>query len=138
MLFRDRREQILESADRLAVSEKQVARLVQAVMHERQDPPLHINIQINEEVATTNEVQPVEGRVSRQIVPDEHAQIADLLLDSITSLDSFEVAREPPRVHTLQVGLGIETGPRRLDRSITQVRREDLDGQLSLLLGQRL
>ena len=68
-------------------AEEQEAGLVQAVVEGRQDPLLQRLVEVDEDVAAAHQIQLGERRVAGQVVPDEDAQIAHRLADSVPALD---------------------------------------------------
>src|SRR5688572_1859902 len=94
MLLVDRREDVVELADALATAEKKIARRVQAMVQEGQDSSLQLRVEVDEDVATADEVEFGERRIPREIVPHEHAKVADLLADAVAA---FRLLEEPSK-----------------------------------------
>ena len=82
MLFRNRLE-TFSRADRLGGSEKKHAPIAQGEMKERQDFVLRFRLEINEEIATANEINVGKGRVRQNIVNREHHAVAQFVGDLV-------------------------------------------------------
>ena len=93
VLLVQRREQIAKAADRLALPEKEVPRLAETVMQHRDDPPLQIDIEVDEHVAAADQIELGEGRVPREVVLDEDAEVANALADAVPAFDPIEELR---------------------------------------------
>ena len=73
MFLVDRDEELAISSDGFALAEEEVSWLVQAVVQHRHDPPLQVGVEVDEHVATADEIQLGERRIPREVVPHEHA-----------------------------------------------------------------
>src|SRR5690349_15492022 len=75
----DRREEIAVSRYRLRQAQEEIPVRLQGVMEDGHHPSLQIRIEIDEQVAAGDEVQPRERRIAQDAVGRENAEIADLL-----------------------------------------------------------
>ena len=63
--------------------------------------PLGTLVQIDEKIATTDEIQVREGWVPRHVVTREHTIFPDDFADLVTVFDFREESPEPPRLDVL-------------------------------------
>src|SRR5690348_1268967 len=75
----DRGEEIAVSRYRLGQAQEEIPVRLQGVMEDGDHPSLQIRVEIDEQVAAGDEVQPRERRVPQDAVGRENAEIADLL-----------------------------------------------------------
>jgi len=69
------------------VPEEEEPRLVQGVVNAGEDSLLKRLAEVDQDVATAHQIHLREGRIAREIVPDEDAQLAHVLLDAIAALE---------------------------------------------------
>ncbi len=89
------REAVPEAGDCLALTQEQVSLLIEAVMKHRNDPPLQLGVEINEDVSTADEVELGERRITGEVMLHEDAKVADPLGDLVTAFDAIEEAGQP-------------------------------------------
>ena len=89
-----RLEQVPEAADRLRAAQPEKAGRLQGVVQARHDLLLQHRLQVDQEVAATDQVDAREGRVGQYVVPREDAGVTDRLLDAVAAVDLDE---EPPQ-----------------------------------------
>ena len=115
-------------ADSLRCSQHQQAVRLERVVEHEQDPALHDRPQVDQQVATTDQVQPGKGRILDQVVLGEDAQIAHRPADLILSaLHPHKKALEAVRRYVQRDVLRIPARARPLDGRLADVRAEDLD-----------
>ena len=64
---------------------------------------LQLGVEVDEDVATADEVELGEGRIPREIMPHEHAEVADLLADAVAAFSPLEEPRKPLGADRFQV-----------------------------------
>ena len=123
----DQREQLAEAPDRLGGPQHQVAARLQRVVEERNDLPLEGRVEVDEHIAATDQVEPREGRVTQQVVPREHAEVADRLGDLVMVVDAGEVPPEPFRRDVPGDVLEVQPCAGPFQGRLVDVGGEDLD-----------
>ena len=105
-----------------------MAPLDEREVQQREDPPLGLRLEIHEDVAAADQVEPGERRVRQQVLPCEHHRLTQLLADpkAVPLVDEEPAA--PLRRHVGDDALRVEAGAAHLERARIHVRREDLDG----------
>src|SRR5678815_1900496 len=134
----DRGEVLSETGEALRTAEEKEPALPQRVVQGRQDPTLKRLSEVDEYIPAGHEVELRERWVPGEIVPDEDAQLPDVLVDAIVRLDLGEEAPAPlfADVAHERVGVGALAGG--LDGALADVRAEDLDGMASRRVVQEL
>src|SRR6266446_1682993 len=120
-------EELAEPRYAFAVPEEEEPRLVQGVVNAGEDSLLKRFAEVDQDVATAHQIHLREGRIAREIVPDEDAQLAHVLLDAIAAVELGEVAPPPLLAQVPYRAIGEDAGARLLDAPLTEVRTEDLD-----------
>jgi hypothetical protein len=94
--------------------------------------------EVDEDVPAGHEIELRERWVPGEIVPDEDAELSDVLVDAMARLDLGEEAPAPflADVPHDRVGVGALAGG--LDGALADVRAEDLDGMASGRVVQEL
>ena len=87
---------------------------------------LEDRLEIDQQVAAADQIHPGKRRISGDVVPGEHAHVADRLGDTVLAVDLVEVAPQPLRRDVVGDALGIETQAGTLDAYGIQIGREDL------------
>ena len=136
--LRHRLEQLFLSRDRFGRAEKQVAVRLKCEMKQRQHPLLHRRLEIDQEVAADDEVEPREGRVLQQVLRREGDRLADLPLDAVGVVLRVEEALEPLGADVLVDARGINAGAGGGQHGCRDVGREEPQVQVLALLGHRL
>jgi hypothetical protein len=134
----DRGEVLSEAGEALRAAKEKEPTPPQRVVQGRKDPTLERQSEVDEYVPAGHEIELRERRVACEIVPDEDAQLADVLVDAIPRLDLVEEAPAPflADVAHDRVGVGALAGG--LDGALADVRAEDLDGMASGRVVQEL
>ena len=88
---------------------------------------LHVALQVDEQVAAADQVEPREGRVAEEVVRREDHPLAYLLPDPVSAVLAVEEAAQARRAHVGLDVAGVEPLARPLQRALVQVRGEDLD-----------
>jgi hypothetical protein len=76
---------------------------------------VQLRAEINEDVAATNQVQPREGRIGRDILPRERAEVAHDSIDLVSSVALGKETSQTQGRHILFDSVGINTRARVLD-----------------------
>ncbi len=92
--LRDRLEEVLPVSDGLGVSQKEKAPVAQGEVKQGDDLLLHLLVQVNQEIAADDQVQPGEGRIGGDVLRGENDPLADALDDLITAVPA---GKEPLR-----------------------------------------
>jgi hypothetical protein len=132
----DRFEVVEERARALARPEEAHAALVEREVKEAQHLLLRGRLQIDEHVATADEVHAREGRVLDHVVRGEHHHLADVGDDLVAARALQEVAREAVGRDVGDRLFAVDGAGRELDRAAMDVRGEDLHGPVAVLLGE--
>jgi hypothetical protein len=122
-----RSKQGRDLADGLGGAQKEHAVRIQGVVKERDQVGLQIAVEIDQQVATTDEIHPGEGRILHQILLGEDQEIAHHLLNAVAHLGGLrEEARQPRRRDLGRDAFRIETGAGLRDGARINVGREEL------------
>ena len=125
--LRHRLEQVVVPPDRFGIAEKQMPALPQREMAKRDDPLLRVRLQIDQEIAARDEVQPRERRVAQQVLRREHDHVAQLLGDLEASRRAFRRSAGDARPRQAGHGGGrIDAIPRLAQIVFLGVGREHL------------
>lgn len=65
-------------------------------MKERDQPLLQQRVHVDQHVAAHHQVQPRERRILGEVLPREHAQIANHLADAVVAVALREETAQPP------------------------------------------
>ena len=133
-----RLEELGERSDRLRRPQDQDAIRLQRVVEERDHALLQDRSQVDEHVAAGDEIEMGEGRILGDVLPGEHAALADPPPHLEVMVGLFEVAAQALGADVGGDALGIDAGTGTVDGGLAQVRGEDLDGNLGRLLLQVL
>ena len=111
-------------------------------MKQRDDLLLHLLVQVDQEVAATDQVQPGEGRVGREVLGGENDLLADLLDDLVAAVFARKEPLQPLGRDVLaDLFLRIAAAAGGRQRGDIGVGGEDLDAHLLAgllhLLGQQ-
>ena len=93
--LRDRLEKILPVSDGLGVSQKEKAPVAQGEVKQGDDLPLHLLVQVDQEVAADDQVQPGEGRIGGDVLRGENDPFAEALDDLIAAVPAGKEPLEP-------------------------------------------
>ena len=85
-LRHQRREQRLRTADRLRAAQQQHAARAQAVVEQRHQAPLQRGVEVDQQVAAGQDVEPGERRVEDHVVLREQHHVADALVDLVAAV----------------------------------------------------
>src|SRR5208337_792768 len=107
-------------------------------MKKRQDFVLRFRLQIDEEIATTNEVYVGKGRVRQNVVNREHEAVAQFVRHPILVIFSREESRQPVRRNVRLDRIWIEPVAREGHGARIDVRRENLKARWPLQLLESL
>src|SRR6266852_4865899 len=96
-------------------------------MEERQDPLLQRDVEVDQQVAAANQIEPRKRRVAKNIVLGEDTQLANGLADLILAVDLGEKAAQALGADV--DGDVFEIRPRAsfLQRGVVNVRGQQLD-----------
>ena len=97
-------------------------------MQDRDQALLQRRLQIDEQVAATDQVHARERRIGQHVVPGEHAQVADGLGDAVVSVHLDEEAAQSLARDVQQSFLGIEAGAGAFDACRIQIGAKHLQG----------
>ena len=122
-----RLEEIGEPADCLARAQKQESIRAQRIMERRQDLLLQTRLDIDEQVAATDQVHAREGRIADEILPRKDDCVAQRLDHAIAVLFLDKEASQPFGRHVLHQTFGVETGAGFIEQRIVQVSGENLE-----------
>ncbi len=95
MRFVHRLEQVGKRANRFGGSEEQKPSRLQGVMKSRQDFFLQPGLEINQQVAATDEVHARERRVAQEILPSEDDHLPQGFADAVAALLLDEEPTQP-------------------------------------------
>ena len=92
-------KQIVKLAHAFRGAQKQKSTWVQGVVEQRDEFFLQISAQVNQQVATTDQVQPGKGRIFNHALLRKNQHVADAFMDAIGRFARLgdEKAREPLR-----------------------------------------
>src|SRR3989304_3641124 len=128
-------KQVGGTANRLRAAQKQNAARAEAVAEQRNQFFLHLRGQIDQQVATAQDVQLGKGRIHDEILRRKNHQLANLFEYPVAAFFFDKEPAQPPRRHV--GGDIVRKGPLAglVDRVPIQVRGEDLQGETPLALG---
>ena len=92
VLLVDHREEIRQRSEGLRHAQHQVAGGLQGIVEDRRHAALQLRLEVDEHVATHDEVYLRERRVRGQVVLGEHAELAHRLADLILAIHLHEEA----------------------------------------------
>jgi hypothetical protein len=121
-------EQLSVPRQRLRRAEEQEAVALQRVVEEGDELLLEMRAEVDEQVAAANEVQPGEGRVRDDVVRREQAHRPQLLAHLPVPPAPHEEPREAFGGDGTRDGAEVDATPRRRQRPVVHVGREDLHG----------
>src|ERR1700733_10624885 len=98
-------------------------------MENLQHPFLHLAIQIDQQVAAADEVEPGERRIAGQVVRREQHRLAQLLLDAIEVLFLEEEFTQALRRYVKADGRGITALASVGNHTLVDVGGENLNGR---------
>ena len=126
MLFVDGREQIACLADRFGRTKQEQAPLIQAVMEDRQDFELQRRIEIDQEIATADQIHMPERRIVGYILPSEDAAFANSLGDLKAAVRASEEMAQALFRHILSDHIGVGARPGPIQRHVADIRAKQL------------
>ena len=129
MLLVDRAEKVAVLADALRRSEEQVAARLQRVVECGDHLVLQTSVEIDQQVATGDEVHPREGRIADDTVGREDAKIAHLFPDNPTAAILDEEPLLALGAQSPQQLLRVAARARDSERGLVNVGCEDLDAR---------
>ncbi len=96
-------------------------------MKERQDLLLDLRLQVNQQVAATDQVQFREGRIADQVLLGKHHRLADLLVDPVGVLAFDKELPQTLRRDVRGDAFRVDAGPGERQGVLVDVGGEDLD-----------
>ena len=114
-LLVDQREQVALRADGLGLAEHQEAVRLERVVEHREQLPLQLRVQVDEDVAAEDQVEPRERRIPGEVLAREDAQVAHHLADAVAAVDPREEAAQPLGDDVGRDARRIDAGARVLD-----------------------
>ena len=111
----DRLKQLAERTNRLRAAQQQQTVWAQAVVKQGQQPALQRGVEVDQEIATAEDVEPGEGRVKHDIMLREKHHVADRFVHDQRASLHIEIARHVLRLH----------GGHHLGRVAARTRRGD-------------
>ena len=126
-----RREQVAEAADALGRAQDQQAAGVQGVVHQRQELLLRLDIDVDQEVPATEDVQLGKRRIDEDVLRRKDHQVADLFLDPVALALTHEEPRQPLGRHVRGDARGERALAGLLDGVMVDVGGKDLDRRAS-------
>src|SRR5262245_66670743 len=97
-------------------------------MQQRQDLFLQNRLEVDQQIAATDQVHMRERRIGDDVLSREDAHVAERLADAVTSLRLDEEAAQSLRRDVLHDILRVEAGARYLNAPFVEVGDEHLDG----------
>src|SRR5262249_48494465 len=131
-------EEIGVRADVFRGTQEQETVCLEGVMENREDPLLQRVIEVDEHVATADQIEVAEGGVGGHVMPREDAQIAHYLVDLVMPIASEE---EPPQALRRNVDLDVvhvDAAAGLLQGGFIEIGGQDLDGKAGRLVLQVL
>ena len=119
-------EQIRVISDAFGVAEHQKSPGLQRVVKHRQQLPLKRAVHVDQHVPTAYQIEMRERRVARQILPREHAHIADRFGHLIAAVGLREEPPQPLRRHVVGNRRGVQPLARKADGAFADVGPENL------------
>ena len=95
-------------------------------MKDRDHPSLQWWPEIDQHVATADQIELGERRIGHEVVSNEDAAFANVLVDAVAALLAVKEPLEPRRANLLRDRGGVATGTRGLDRFLAQIAAEQL------------
>src|SRR5665213_3454475 len=126
LLFIHGLEQVGELAERFRRTEKQESFGFQRIVKGRQRPLLQSGLQVDQQVAATDQIHFRKRRITDQILARENHRLAKRLGDSVAALLLDEKPSQSLRRNVGCERLGVKTGARLVEQRVVQVGREDL------------
>ena len=126
VLLVHRNEQIRVIPDALGVAQHQKAAGIQRVVKHGQQLPLKRAVHVNQDVPTAYQIEMRERRVAREILPREHAHIANRFGHLVAAVGLREEAAQPFRRDVIGNRRGVQPLPRKADGAFADVGPEDL------------
>lgn len=138
MLAVHRREELLVGRQAFGGAQEETASGPQREVKQRNQLPLEVGSQVDEDVSAGHEVQRGERRVLDQAVHREGAHVSRILVDPESRLLGREEALHALRGHVLADLAGVASDPRRRHEFAVDIRGEDLDDARLLVTQQVL
>ena len=137
-LFVHRREQVEELADAFGPAEQQIAVRLEGVMEELDHLLLQFEVEVDQHVVATDQVQPGKWRITRKVVPREHTEVTDRLADAIAAVGPGKKAPQPigRNIERDITAINSRAGPG--NRGFADVRAKNLDGNIRHFVAKKL
>ena len=97
-------------------------------MEDRQDPLLQGQVQVDQHIAATDQIQMGKGRIVGEVVPRKDTQVPDRLADLVMMIDAHEEMAEPFLRHVHLDVVRVNSRPGLLQGGVVDVGGQDLDG----------
>ena len=107
-------------------------------MEHPHQPFLKRAAQIDQHVAADDQIEPGKGRIARQVLAGENAQVAHLLVDPVAAIHPVEKSPQPLRRDILRDRCRIRPRPRKINRRFADVGRENLNRNRRVIRSQEL
>ena len=131
-------EQIRGGPDAFRAAEDQRAGRLQGVVKDLKDLLLRGRFEIDQHVATRDQIHVREGRILGQIVFGEHTQVANALGDLVLAVDGCEEPLAARDRHLACAGFGVDAGARFLYGGVVDVRAENVNGRALAAILEKL
>ncbi len=112
---------------RFGGAQDECALRLQRVMKQLDDLLLNFALQVDQEIAAGNQVQPGEGRVGQKVVGREDHKLAQLLPDPVAAMFLLEEPLQPLRTYVRRDFSRVEALARLFQRPAVKVSSEHLD-----------
>ena len=119
-------EQLGRLADRFGGTDQQHPVRTQREVQGLEDPPLGDLVQVDEQIAATDEIEARERRVPRHVLPREDAQVTDLFSDPVAVAESLEKTLQALVRNVSRDVAVVHAGPRPLERRLADIGSKDL------------
>ncbi len=129
-LLVDDPEQRFLLEDALRFAEEQEGTRVERVVEHRQQARLQLALEVDQDVAATDQIEAQEGRVLHQILAREDHRIAQALVDLVAVAMRREMGADAVAIHVCEVGRGKNATPCQSHRVEVDVGGEDLQAIL--------
>ena len=124
-----RREQVAEAADALGRAQDQQTAGVQGVVHQRQELLLRLDIEVDQQVPATEDVQLRKRRIDEDVLRRKDHQVADFFLDPVALALADKKPRQPLRRHVRGDARGKRAPAGLLDGVLVDVGGKDWIGR---------
>jgi hypothetical protein len=122
----DGNKEVVELADVLRQPKKQVSIRTQCVVKRRDDPVLEVDTEVNQQVATGDQIDAREGRITDDVVRRKYAKLANILGDNEAAAVGNEKSLAPLRRDAVEQIRRIARGARNGQGPLVDVSGEEL------------